>query len=146
MTNWLKKQTIASWAVCASTVFGLIGTIIFLVTSTTGYLKGFDINHTPTICSFIALAIIVATFVFSEKLDSKIIDLALFVANVLLIASLMVFILDRVPLIADVHFIPVNYPPAEATALNISIVGFVFYALAIIALIISSFYKRLVKE
>ena len=146
MLNWIKKQTVASWAVLASAVLGLVGVIIYLVTSTTGYLKGLPMNATPAVCTFIAIAIAVAVLIFAQKLDQRLIDLALFVINVLLIASLMLFILGRISLVADVHFIPVNYPPAEEVSLNISIVGFVFYALSIVAAIVSAFGRKFVKD
>lgn len=146
MLNWIKKQTVASWAVLASAVLGLAGVIIFLVTSTTGYLKGLPMNSVPVICTFVAIAIAAAVLVFAGKIDDRLIDLAVLVIDGLLIASLMLFVLERITLIADVYFIPVNYPPAEEVSLNISIVGFVFYALSIVAAIVSAFVRKFVKD
>ncbi|HEY8423220.1 MAG TPA: sodium:proton antiporter [Clostridia bacterium] len=146
MKDWIKKQTLASWAVCIGAVLGLVGVIFYIATSTAGYLKGYPMNAAPIVCTFIAVAIAAALLIFADKLDGRLKDLAVLAINVLLIASLMVFILERVALIADVYFIPVNYPAAEETALNISMAGFAFYALAIIANIVSAFNRRFIND
>ena len=45
---------------------------------------------------------------------------------------------ERKTLAADVYFIPVNYPQAEADALYLGIVGVAFYIVSIITLVVSS--------
>lgn len=52
------------------------------------------------------------------------------------------FVMTRVTLAADVYFIPVNYPAAEADALHISIAGVACYLLADIVLIVEAFAAK----
>lgn len=56
------------------------------------------------------------------------------------------FAMGRVTLVADVYFIPVNYPQAEASALNLSIVGMALYLVAIAAMIITAFSEKITKD
>lgn len=125
--------------VCVAALLALIGMIIYIVTSTTGYLASASVNKVPIICS-IAAVILMAVLVFAErKLKAIPADLCVVLANVLLIVSFAKFCLSRVTLAADVYFIPVNYPQSEETTLNNSIVGVVFYLLAIIMMIVVAF-------
>ena len=64
------------------------------------------------------------------------------VSVALLCVSFGIFLLARVPLAADVYFIPVNYPAAEETALMISFVGLALYLIAIIALVVEAFAAK----
>lgn len=66
-------------------------------------------------------------------------DVILIAIGVLFAVSCCLFINGRVSLAADVYFIPVNYPAAEESALNVGIVGVVFYALAMIASAVAAF-------
>lgn len=60
----------------------------------------------------------------------------------MLLVSFYFFVMGRVKLAADVYFIPVNYPVAEAQALYISLVGVVFYLISLVMLITAGFRER----
>lgn len=145
MKNFIQKQTVASYALCASLFFGLVGFIIYLVNSTTGYLAGTAVDGWLIAITLIAFALIVVEFVLHDKIDlynGLFNDLILIVVGVLFAIGTCLFIVDRVGIAADVYFIPVNFPVAEGTALNIGITGVAFYAVAMICAAVAAFWPK----
>ncbi len=136
MTSPLTVTTRVSPSPC------LAGHVVYGVTSATGYLAGSATNPLPIVCTIAALLCLAARMFAGEKLPGVVNDLLLVLAALGLIASFAVFTLARVPLAADVYFIPVNYPAAEETALHTSIVGVAAYLVAIMALIVDAFTVR----
>lgn len=124
---------------CVAAAAAIAGLIIYLITSLTGYLAASTFNAVPVICTAVAVAALAAVIFAGGKLTGLVRDIAAALAGVMLLISLYQFVLARVSLAADVYFIPVNYPAAEATALHISIVGAVLYLAAYIALIAAAF-------
>lgn len=145
MLNFFKKLNTASWLVFGSAVAGLVATIIFLVSSTTGFLAGQPVDALITVFSFLALAIAVCTVVFYNRLH-KFADIGLAAIVVLLIVCIVRLVLIRVNIFEDVYFIPVNYPKAQGVACNVTIAAAVFYVISLGCVIASSFFKRLTKE
>ena len=125
-TTKLAKSGLSVWVALVTAVIGLV---VYLVTSFTGYLAGSATNPAPIVCTVIAIVLAVVL-----------------AATALLIASFALFALGRVSLVADVYFIPVNYPAAEETALNISIVGLVSYLVSIVAMIAACFSGKLSRD
>lgn len=144
--NFIKKQNVFGWVTLAAAVLALIGFIIFLVTSTTGYMAGQSVPALPIVFTIIAILGLGAMFAISDKLDSRIVGGILFALNVILAIALCLFVVARVQLFADVYFIPVNYPDSEGSALSTSIVGMVFYMLSIVCVIVTGFAKQLTKK
>lgn len=144
--NFIKKQTVFGWITLAAAVLGLIAMIIYIVTSTTGYMAGQPVSALPIVFTIIAVLGLGAMFALADKLDKRIVGAILFVIDVLLAVSLCLFVVDRVQLFADIYFIPVNYPEGEGSALNSSIVGMVFYALALVCVVVTGFAKQLHKN
>ncbi len=144
--KYFKNKNHFGYASLASIVASFIALIFYIVTSYTGYLAGSIVSPLPIVLTILSMAILVALIFFAEKIDRRIVGGILFVVNLLLTGSLCYFILGRVDLFADVYFIPVNYPAAEKSALMISIVGFVFYILALAANIYAAFGETLNKE
>lgn len=134
-----ERQTKGSICLLTSIILALIGFIIFIVSSTTGYLAGNQINLGVLITSIIALVFGTLLFIFKDSTE-KYDTLISIVIGLLLSVSVCLFIFSRKHLAADVWFIPVNYPEAEETALWVSIVGVGFYILSIIALALSSIF------
>ena len=139
MTKAISKFNLILWGAAAA---ALVGMIIYIVTSVTGYLATSAMNPLPVICTVAAIIIAAVAAVQEEKIPSVPYDILLVGISVLLLISFYYFILGRVSLAADVYFIPVNYPASEATALHISIVGAVFYLIADIILIVTTFTKK----
>lgn len=144
--KYLKNKNHFGYASMAAIIASFIALIFYIVTSYTGYLAGSIASPLPIVFTILSMAILIALIFFAEKLDRRIVGGILFVVNLLLTGSLCYFILGRVDLFADVYFIPVNYPAAEKSALMISIVGFVFYILALAANIYAAFGETLNKE
>ena len=145
MINFIKKQSIGAWFVLGGIIMSLVAVIIYISTSTVGFLSGTQVNAIPIVFSFIAMIALLLTFIFAEKLGKKISGPIIVVSAILLVVSLAVFIAERITLIADVFFIPVNYPEAEGDALYTSIAGFVIYGISIIALSVGSYFKSVRK-
>lgn len=123
-------------------VAGAIALAVYWVTSTTGYLSGQGVNAAVLACGAIAVIALVAKTALDARLTgvagAVLADLLVVGSEVLMIVAFAFFVLERVRLAADIYFIPVNYPVAEETALNISLVGVVCYLVAIVALIIKA--------
>lgn len=123
-------------------VAGIVGLIVYGVTSLTGYLAASATNPMPVILTVLALVCLILRQFAGSKMPALVNDLLLIAAAVCLIGSFYVFVLARVSLAADVYFIPVNYPASEATALHISIVGAVCYLISIVTLIVEGFSAK----
>lgn len=142
-TTKLAKSGLSVWVALVTAVIGLV---VYLVTSFTGYLAGSATNPAPIVCTVIAIVLMAVLAAAGDKLGGTVLDLAVLAATVLLIASFALFALGRVSLVADVYFIPVNYPAAEETALNISIVGLVSYLVSIVAMIAACFSGKMSRD
>lgn len=142
-TTKLAKSGLSVWVALVTAVIGLV---VYLVTSFTGYLAGSATNPAPIVCTVIAIVLTVVLATAGDKLGGGVLDLAVLATTALLIASFALFALGRVSLVADVYFIPVNYPAAEETALNISIVGLASYLASIVAMIAACFSGKLSRD
>lgn len=127
-------------------VAAVIGLVVYLITSTTGYLAGKEMNVLPIACTVLAVVALLAAVVVGSRLSAVINDVLLVVSEVLLVVSFAFFTLGRVSLAADIYFIPVNYPASEQTALNISLVGVAAYLVAIVLLIVKAFAAKDVRR
>lgn len=139
----MKKQFgKTDYAVGIAAIAALVGMVIYLITSMTGYLASAPMNFLPVISTAAALVMMAAILFAGTKMSGIAVDGLMLVSVALLLYSIYGFVLGRVALAADVYFIPVNYPASEATALHISIAGLVFYLVADIAMILAAFIKR----
>ena len=119
-------------------VASVIGLAVYGYTSMVGYLAASATSTLPVVLTVAALVCLALRQFAGSKLPAVVNDVLLVAANVCLI----VFVLARVSLAADVYFIPVNYPASEATALHISIVGAVCYLVGIVTLIVEGFSAK----
>lgn len=139
MKKIINKSNLVFWI---AAIAALIGMIIYIVTSVTGYLADAVMNPMPVICTVIEIILAGFTAVGEEKVNAVVYDILIVLINVLLLVSFYWFISGRVSLAADVYFIPVNYPASEANALHISIVGAALYLVADIVMIVTAFVKK----
>ena len=139
MKKVINKSNLILWI---AAIAALIGMIIYIVTSVTGYLADAVMNPAPVICTVIAVILAGFAAVGEEKVNAVVYDILIVLINVMLLVSFYWFILGRVSLAADVYFIPVNYPASEASALHISIVGAALYLVADIVMIVTAFVKK----
>lgn len=120
----------------------LIGLVIYVVSSYTGYLATSTADMRPILFSVIALVLLAVLYTMGGRLPGAGYTAILWAAAALVIASFSSFAMFRVSLAADVYFIPVNYPEAEEIALKISIGGIVGYAASILMLILEGFFGK----
>lgn len=139
MKKIINKSNLVFWI---AAIAALVGMIIYIVTSVTGYLATAVMNPMPVICTVIAIIIAAFAAVGEEKVNAVVYDILIVLINVMLLVSFYWFISGRVSLAADVYFIPVNYPASEASALHISIVGAALYIVADIVMIVTAFVKK----
>lgn len=142
MTAMKIKITRSNIVTLVAMCTALVGMIIYIITSVTGYLAASGVNPWPIICTVVCAVLLSTAAFLNEKFTALSIDLMTAAGFVMLLVSFYLFVMSRVSLAADVYFIPVNYPEAEATALHISIVGAVFYLIALLALIAEGFRKK----
>lgn len=117
----------------------LIGLVLYLITSLTGYLVDTPFNAIPVICTVVGAALIV----LSDKVKCCLLKDVLLVAGALaLIGALSLFAMDRVRVAADVWFIPVNRPASEDVCLYISLVGAAMYVVSVITAAVKGFAKE----
>lgn len=136
------KITKADSVTIVSMIAALVGMVIYIVTSVTGYLAASAVNPWPIICTVVCMVLLLANVFSKEKFTPVLRDLMTAAGFVMLLVSFYFFVMGRVTLAADVYFIPVNYPAAEEQALHISIVGVVFYLISLIALITVGFREK----
>lgn len=148
MTAFMKQ----SWREVLSAVCAFVALVVVLISGATGYLAGNALNYVAICSSVVALVAIAAdawlrartrSKKHKEKLSSRVLsDVLLLVAVAALSTGLAGLIIERVPLAADIYFIPVNHPAAEGVAMNMTFVAVAFYAVAIIFLIAEAFAQR----
>jgi len=133
-----KKQSGLAWIAVCATVVGLVlyivSSVIFPSKSVLGW---------PVIAaSAVALLLLAIVAYASETLPKLLRDVCILGGGLALIAAISFFVLNRVEPAADIWFIPVNYPAAEATSLYISCSGIACYCLAFIAATIKAFSAK----
>ena len=145
MNKFFKTRSAYSWILLLGLVLSVVGLVIYILNSTTGYLAGQDAGVTVIVLSVISLLSMLVLFFMGDKVK-KFRDTLFIVSGVFIVVSICLFAHARVSVAADVWFIPVNYPPAEGTTLTVAIVGIVFYVLSLICVLISAFGSNLSKE
>lgn len=131
------KQHNLSFTSLVAVVAALAGLIFYLGTTLTGYLTGSVPNPAVVICS--VLAILLLAVLAADRVSGGVRDLMILAAGFLLIVGVMIFALERTSLAADIYFIPVNYPAAEETAFQLSVVGAAGYLAALLADMVTAF-------
>lgn len=128
------KTHVSELAAAAAT---LIGLMVYLVNSTTGYMAGQGLS-----ALVIALSVVAIVALAGNRLPAVLNDVLLIGAEVLLLVSFAQFVLERVRLAADIYFIPVNYPASEQTSLNVALIGVACYLVAILLLVVKAFTAK----
>lgn len=132
----MKQHKISMTALVAAAA-ALVGLVFYLITTLTGYLTGSIPNPAVLICS--AAAILLLLVLAWNRVSGGLRDFVILAAGFLLIAGVLLFSLERTSLAADIFFIPVNYPIAEETAFQLSVVGAAGYLAALLADLIIAF-------
>ena len=67
MANWVKNQSAAAWVSIFAGVMAIVGLIIYIVNSTTGYLGSTQMNALPVVFTILAVLLIAAMVAAGSK-------------------------------------------------------------------------------
>ena len=122
-----------------ATVTALAALVIYLVTSLTGYLSNTAMDIWPVVRTVVAIALL---FAADKMKTSAVKDIVIVLTGLALIGCLSLYAMARVQLAADIWFIPVNYPEAEATALYWSVAGVALYLISFVTVTVKAFSHK----
>ena len=131
-----------SYRTIVAAVLALGGLGVYVLSSTTGYLSGRPLNGLVIVLTIVAVVALVADVALRDRLPAVVRDGLVIGSVAALCTSFSLFLLARVPLAADVYFIPVNFPQAEATTLHLSFVGLGLFLVAVLVLVVEAFAAR----
>ncbi len=141
MKNMIKKQTVFGWLSVAAGVLALVALIVYSINSDTGYYASSSTNSLPIAFAVISIVLCIGAPIIADKMDSRIPNVFVLIAAVLMSAAACVYILERVSLFADMWFIPTDPPAAESAALAPTMVGIIFYFVSALAAVAACFGK-----
>lgn len=127
-----------------SALFTLVGLVIYLIVSTTGYFVGKAPSALVVTFSILFILAGVAFAFLEDKLD-KYSLIVFFALAAMFITAFVFFVLDKEEVVGEM-LIPVNHPQKQIDAATTSIVGIVFYLISFILFAISSFMDKGKKE
>lgn len=129
----------------SSALLSVVGLIIYIVVSTTGYFVGKAPNAFVILGTILFAVVAIAYSIFSDKVE-KYESIVFFVLTALLVLAFVFFVLDKEEVVGEM-LIPVNHPQKQIDAATTSIIGIVFYLVSFVLLAIASFLgKGKVKE
>lgn len=133
-----KKQSKLAWTAVCATVIGLVLYII------SGILFPSKSTLTFPVFAFSACALVfLAIAAYAAKtLPGLLRDICLVAGGLCVIGAISFFCLGRMDPAADIWFIPVNYPAAEAASLYVSCAGLAFYFIAFLATLLKAFTAK----
>jgi len=137
-----KRLTGSKVRTALAAVVAVGGLLIYIVSSTTGYLAGRELDPLVLVASIVALVALVVELTAGDRLSAVVRDVLVVGSTTALSVAMVIFLLARVPLAADVYFIPVNFPAAEEATLNLSLVGIGLYLVAVLVLIVEAFAAK----
>lgn len=143
--NFIKKQGVMGWIVVAAVILALVSMIVYIVNSTTGYMDGNAMNAAPVILTVIFIVGAVILLAVSDRLDERVSGAILFVLSLLVAASALVFIVERVAVISDM-LNPVNHPDAQVKTVQAAIAGISLYLVSFLAMVVATIGGRLAKK
>lgn len=146
MANWVKNQSAAAWVSIFAGVMAIVGLIIYIVNSTTGYLGSTQMNALPVVFTILAVLLIAAMVAAGNKASHWVSYIILLAVIVLIAVSVSVFVSTRTDVAGDQWFIPGMDTPEKGACLNGSIVGVVFYGISMLAVIVSAFMGNFTKD
>lgn len=131
----MMKKNIKS---CVILVTALIGLVIYLITSLTGYLGDKPLDTIPLWCTIVG-AICIVWSDAQKKLDK---DILLVAGALCLIGAMSIFAMGRVQVAEIVWFIPVNRPAAADVCLYLSVAGIAMYLIAVLTAAVKAFTEK----
>lgn len=144
--DFKKLLTVNNIIKCLASILAIVGSIIFIVTATSGYLAGKSYSALPFVFALLGGLVIAGVIVVESKFP-KVGPFVSMLAGASLTASFVLAIFDRANFLGDA-LIPMDYPADFYSAISATITCFVFIGVAIILLAVSYFIPeiKLVKE
>lgn len=137
MTSSMKKVQILA---AANAALVLVAMVLSIVSSGKAY--AFDIRSVILCCAATAVLDLLCV-AFAQKFPGTVTDIALFITAVLTAFALCIVIQGRILLIGYIYFPDLESSnPIAISAMNLAIVSWVFYVLALIINFIVGFSKR----
>ncbi len=143
--SFIKKQNVFGWLLCAGAVLSLVSMIIYIANSTSGFLAGIGVNAYIIIASLVAILGSIALFLFSDKLDERLVGLATFIIGMLIAIAGVEFVVVRIDAIGEL-LNPIPHTDAEISAVNVAITGIVFYVVTMLIYVVTTIAGRLHKK
>ena len=140
-----RKVNIFGWILCVSAAIALVGIIVYIVNTTTGYIAGSPVNALVILLPVLVIACAVVLFLKPDLLNDTLTGIVTFVLAVLMAAATILFIVDRVEVVGDM-LNPVNHPDSQVTAVTWSIVGIVLYFVSFLGTAVTTLSNRLAKR
>lgn len=140
-----KKVNIFGWILCVSAVIALVGVIVYVVNTTTGYIAGTPVNALVVLLPVLVIACAVVLFLKPDLVNDTLTGIVTFVLAVLMAVATILFIVERVEVVGDM-LNPVNHPDSQVTAVTWSIVGIVLYFVSFLGTAVTTLSNRLAKR
>lgn len=140
-----KKVNIFGWILCVSAVIALVGIIVYVVNTTTGYIAGTPVNALVVLLPLLVIACAAVLFLKPDLLNDTLTGIVTFVLAVLMAVATILFIVERVEVVGDM-LNPVNHPDSQVTAVTWSIVGIVLYFVSFLGTAVTTLSNRLAKR
>ncbi len=137
MEKLKSKLSLRNILLLITTLITLVGFIMYMIVSTTGYFVGKAPNMAVTILSILFIVGSVAFIIFDDKIK-KYDTIVFFLLAACLILSIIFFILDKEEVVGEM-LIPVNHPQKQIEAAITSIVAIVIYLVGFITFAVSTF-------
>ncbi len=137
MEKFKSKLSLRNILLLITTLITLVGFIMYIIVSTTGYFVGKAPNMAVTILSILFIVGSVAFIIFDDKIK-KYDTIVFFLLAACLILSIIFFILDKEEVVGEM-LIPVNHPQKQIEAAITSIVAIVIYLVGFITFAVSTF-------
>ena len=139
-----KKVNIFGWILCVSAVIALVGIIVYVVNTTTGYIAGSPVNALVILLPVVVIACAVVLFLKPDLVNEPLTGIITFALAVLMAVATILFIVERVEVVGDM-LNPVNHPDSQVTAVTWSIVGIVLYFVSFLGTAVTTLSDRLAK-
>lgn len=140
-----KKVNVFGWILCVSAVIALVGVIVYIINTTTGYIAGAPVNALVILLPLIVIACAVVLFLKPDLLKEPLTGIVTFLLAVIMAVATILFALERVEVVGDM-LNPVNHPDSQVTAVTWSIVGIVLYFVSFLGTAVSTISDRLAKR
>ncbi|MCM1441333.1 MAG: hypothetical protein NC131_19325 [Roseburia sp.] len=142
----MKKVNAFGYILCVSAALALVGMVVYIVNTTTGYLAGnAALNIAVILLPIVVAACAVFLFLKPDAFSDTITGIVTFALAVLMAVATVLFVTERVDVIGDM-LNPVNHPDTQATAVTWAIVGIVLYLVSFLGAAVTTLSDRLAKQ